>query len=169
MFSNINSDKDALLQLILVGQPELGDMIAQPELRQFAQRIASQYHVPQLDPSETWEYLKHRIEAVGGDPAVFPEEVAREIQEATNGVPRLINVLAELALVTAFAQDEFVVSPAMIKSIIPNITRFGAFNGPRPGAAKSASTEAEPPNGGLKAVPSDGDGVGRPVGGAIKS
>lgn len=137
MFSNINSDKDALLQLILVGQPELGDMIAKPELRQFAQRIASQYHVPQLSAPETWEYLKHRIISVGGDPVVFSAEVSREIQQATNGVPRLINVLAELALVTAFAQDKHVVSVEMIRSIIPNITRFGAFK-----AADAVAPEA---------------------------
>jgi len=68
MFSNINSDKDDLIQLMLVGQPELGEMISKPELRQFAQRIAALYHIPNLTILEVCEYIRHRIAEVGGEP-----------------------------------------------------------------------------------------------------
>ncbi len=130
MFSNINSDKDELLQIILVGQPELGDLISRPEHRQFAQRISAQYHVPSLSEAETGEYLRHRVSVVGGNPRIFRPAVAHEIFEATRGVPRLINVVAELALVTAYARGRRLVSPAMVQSIIPQIARFGAFKLP---------------------------------------
>lgn len=138
MFSNINSDKDELLQIILVGQPELGDLISRPEHRQFAQRISAQYHVPSLTESETGEYLRHRVTAVGGNPRIFRPAVAREIHAATRGVPRLINVVAELALVTAYARGRQLVSPSMVQSIVPQIARFGAFTLPNPGAQAAA-------------------------------
>lgn len=127
MFSNINSDKDVLLQLMLVGQPELGEIISKPELRQFAQRIASFYHIPNLTILEVCEYIRHRIVEVGGDPGMFTFSACRLIKDTSGGTPRLINVIAELALVHCFSNDQKTVTPEVVNAIIPHVTRFGAF------------------------------------------
>jgi type II secretory pathway predicted ATPase ExeA len=127
MFSNINSDKDELLQLILVGQPELGEMVSRPELKQFAQRIASLYHVPNLSAAETKAYIKHRIAEAGGNPGIFTTLACQLVYKTSQGTPRLINVIADLALVHCFSRNRRQVSRNIILEIIPYLTRFGAF------------------------------------------
>lgn len=130
MFTNINADKNELLQLLLVGQPELGDLVARAEHRQFAQRIAAQFHLPNLTMEETKAYIRSRLEAAGGRSGIITIPAANAIYRATRGVPRLINVLAEYALVTAYGQGRKRVSRAMIEDIVPQISRFGAFVAP---------------------------------------
>ena len=68
MFSNINADKDELLQLVLVGQPELRDLISQPRLAQFAQRVAAEYHLPGMSAASVAAYIDHRLKVAGRDP-----------------------------------------------------------------------------------------------------
>ncbi len=109
MLSNINVDKHQVLQLVLVGQPELRNMLRREELRQFAQRISVDYHIRPLDATETEEYVRHRLQVAGGNEEIFQPETFSLIQENTSGVPRLINILCDTALVYAFgAQQEFV-------------------------------------------------------------
>jgi type II secretory pathway predicted ATPase ExeA len=105
MLSNVNSEADHLLQLILVGQPELRALLMRPELRQFVQRIAVDYHLQPLQVDDTTSYIRHRIGIAGGNPYLFDEEACAAVHFFARGIPRLINALADYALVFAFADD----------------------------------------------------------------
>ncbi|WP_299681718.1 AAA family ATPase [uncultured Roseobacter sp.] len=106
MLTNINSGKDELLQIILVGQPELRHIISQPELRQFAQRVTVTYHIDPFDLRETRDYVRHRLQHVGGTGDEITSGAVRHIFEETGGIPRMINKLCDLALVYASAADQ---------------------------------------------------------------
>ena len=90
MLSNINANKDQIVQLILIGQPNLKEMLRAPELVQFAQRIAVEYHLDVLSLQETWKYIKHRISVAGGDPALFDAAACAAIHFYTQGTDLLI-------------------------------------------------------------------------------
>ncbi len=105
MLTNVNSDKDQILQLLLVGQPELNDKLRQPELRQFAQRISSGFHLTPLEFRDTREYIHHRISVAGGAPGIFDDMACGAVHYQTKGVPRLINTLCDAALVYGFAEE----------------------------------------------------------------
>ena len=103
MLSNVNSEADHLLQLILVGQPELRALLQRPEIRQFVQRIAIDYHLEPLSAEETGFYIQHRLEVAGASPHLFTEEAQAIVQYFAKGIPRLINSLCDYALVFAYA------------------------------------------------------------------
>ena len=105
MLSNVNSEADHLLQLILVGQPELRALLMRPELRQFVQRIAVDYPLQPLQVDDTTAYIRHRIGIAGGSPYLFDDEACAAVHFFARGIPRLINALADYALVFAFADD----------------------------------------------------------------
>jgi type II secretory pathway predicted ATPase ExeA len=105
MFTNINSNKDELLQLILVGQPELRAMIHRPDLTQFAQRVAASFHLTAMDAATVRHYIAHRLKVVGGG-NIFSLAATDLIHEATGGVPRLVNQLCDLAMVYAFTAEQ---------------------------------------------------------------
>src|SRR5206468_7439289 len=93
MISNINADKFQILQLIMVGQPQLRDLLLAPKLHQFAQRISSDFHLRPLDPREVSNYIGFRLRAVGANRAIFTEEACTLLGMASGGIPRMINVL----------------------------------------------------------------------------
>ena len=101
MLTNINSGKDELLQMILVGQPELRDIIRRPSLRQFAQRVTATYHIDPMDLTTTRAYIRHRLTHAGGSGEEITTGAMRHIFEESEGVPRVINKLCDLALVYA--------------------------------------------------------------------
>ncbi|RMG28434.1 MAG: hypothetical protein D6721_08405 [Gammaproteobacteria bacterium] len=105
MLSNINADKDQVLQIILVGQPELREKLRRPELVQFAQRITVDYHLTALDEHETRELIRHRLQVAGGAPDLFTDAACSAVHRYSGGVPRLINLLCDLALVYGFADQ----------------------------------------------------------------
>ena len=106
MLSNVNTEKGLLLQTILVGQPELWDILRRSELRQFAQRISYDYHLGPLESSEVvGEYIMHRIRAVGGNEELFDADTYPVIYKTTRGIPRLINLLCDTALIYGFAKQ----------------------------------------------------------------
>ena len=104
MLSNINTDKDQVLQIILVGQPGLRDKLRRPELEQFAQRIAVDYHLEPLNPEEAHNYIRHRLKVAGGDPDIFTKDASDAVYRHSGGTPRLINLLCESALVYGYAE-----------------------------------------------------------------
>lgn len=118
MLTNINSNKDELLQLILVGQPELRDMIALPELRQFAQRVTAAYHIKPFDEETTRAYIIHRLKHVGGTGKEIADGVIKKIFFETEGIPRLINKFCDLALVYASQNEDNVVREELINEMI---------------------------------------------------
>ena len=105
LLTNLETATQKLLQIILLGQPELRDMLARPELRQLAQRITARYHLTPLDVDETEAYLRHRLAVAGSMRFPFTKLAVRKIHDHANGVPRLINVVADRALVGGYAQD----------------------------------------------------------------
>ncbi len=118
MLSNVNLGKDLVLQIILVGQPELLEMLKQPELRQFAQRITVDCHLTSLSCQETIDYIRHRLASVGGRPDLFNKPAGVAVHYFTQGVPRLINLVCDRALVYGFAEDRETIDLEIISSII---------------------------------------------------
>ena len=106
MLSNINANKDQLLQLILVGQPSLREILRLPELHQFAQRIAVAFNLKTLSLEETWQYIRHRLEVAGGDPNLFDTKACAAVYYYTQGTPRLVNVLCDTALVYGYGEQK---------------------------------------------------------------
>lgn len=139
MLSNINADKDQLLQVILVGQAGLRDLLRQPDLRQFAQRIAVDYHLDPLDRHETHAYIRHRIAVAGGNDAqLFDDAACDAVYKHSQGVPRLINLLCDTALVYGFGAQKPRIGAPIVEEVAADKTQGGLF----PSAARAA---AEPP------------------------
>jgi type II secretory pathway predicted ATPase ExeA len=105
LLSNINADKDLLLQIILVGQPELLEKLRRPELCQFAQRISVSYHLAPLTCAETLHYITHRLRVAGTTAPIFNDMAVGGIQYFSGGVPRLINSICDMAMVYAYADQ----------------------------------------------------------------
>lgn len=118
MLTNINSGRDELVQLILVGQPELRATILRPRLQQFAQRVVAAFHLTPLAREDVRGYVTCRLENVGGDGSVFSDEAIDEIYQFTDGVPRLINKLAEFCLVYGAINEEMPISPATVRQVV---------------------------------------------------
>lgn len=127
MLSNMNADGDDLLQLVLVGQPQLRDLLRRPELAQFVQRISSDFHLTALDADEVEAYINHRLQTAGAQWRIFPPQTARRIAEATRGVPRLINVLCDLCLVYGFAADQKVIGEDLLSEFLSGARQRGIY------------------------------------------
>ncbi|WP_425092273.1 ExeA family protein [Tropicimonas sp. S265A] len=118
MLTNINSNKDELIQLILIGQPQLRAKILDPELQQFAQRISAFYHIPALDREMMGEYVAHRMKHAGGNGEEFMEEALDRIYQASEGVPRLVNKLCDFALLYTATEGERLVTPKAVDEVL---------------------------------------------------
>ncbi len=127
MLSNINANKQLILQLMLVGQPELRNMLRRPELEQFAQRIAIDFHLSPLDLQGTSEYIKHRLAVAGGDPNIFEASACVTVHYYTRGVPRLINVLCDTALVCGFADEKATIDADLVHDVVRDKIIGGLF------------------------------------------
>ena len=118
LLSNVNSETDLVLQILLVGQPELRDKLARPELRQFAQRVSVDSHLRPLDQNETRAYIRHRLTVAGGNPNLFLPEAIELVYARTNGIPRLINQLCDYALVYAFADGRKHIDSELVSQVL---------------------------------------------------
>ena len=136
MFTNINSNKDELLQLILVGQPELRDIVRRPELRQFAQRVSSAYHLTAMDRDTVRAYITHRLEAAGGSGDLFTQTAASLIHEVTGGVPRLVNQLCDFAMVYAYSRNIRKVTETTVQHVLDDGIFFARGLQEAPSAAR---------------------------------
>ncbi|MFZ1346650.1 MAG: AAA family ATPase [Tabrizicola sp.] len=126
MFININSGKDEVLQLVLIGQPELRDLVSRPSMRQFAQRVAASYHLTAMDLKTVRGYIPHRLKVAGCDRRIFSTTAVNLIHEVTGGVPRLVNQLCDLSLVYAFTKGKQVVSLATVQQVLDDGVYFSA-------------------------------------------
>lgn len=118
MFTNINANKDELLQLVLVGQPELRDMIRQPNLRQFAQRVSSAFHLTAMDIRTVRAYISHRLKVAGAASEIFHLSARDLVFEASGGVPRLVNQLCDLAMVYAFTKGNKTITRLTVQQVL---------------------------------------------------
>ena len=123
MLTNINTGKDEVVQLLLIGQPELREMISHPGLEQLAQRIAVSFHLEPLDEETTNAFIIHRLRVVGGSGAEFSSEARTFVHQVTRGVPRLINQFCDMALLYAWSQETAVVT----KDILSHVLRDNVF------------------------------------------
>jgi general secretion pathway protein A len=118
MLTNINSNKDELLQLILMGQPELREMITRHELRQFAQRVTASFHIPNMDLVTTENYVRHRLCHAGGSGEEFTDGAIARIHAHSRGIPRLVNKLADFAMVYAVTSEKSVIDEDIVDEVL---------------------------------------------------
>ena len=117
LLTNLETNSKKLLQIILIGQPELKDVFLKPELEQLAQRVTARYHIGPLSTREVDRYIRHRIFIAGGpQAALFDKQAVKTLHRVTRGVPRLINTVADRALLAAYSQSHAQVSAKEIKA-----------------------------------------------------
>jgi type II secretory pathway predicted ATPase ExeA len=126
MLTNINSGKDEILQLVLVGQPELREMVLEPSLRQLAQRIAASFHLLPMDEKSVLELIQFRLQAAGGTGAEITPAAVKTIHRVTHGVPRLVNQLCDMALLYAWSMDNHHVDEHVVQSVLDDGVFFAA-------------------------------------------
>ncbi len=114
LLTNLETATQKLLQIVLLGQPELRTLLARPELRQLAQRITARYHLLPLDLTETEAYLRHRWRVAGGTRFPFDAGAVRRLHARAGGVPRLLNVIAERALLAGYARDALTIDHRLV-------------------------------------------------------
>ncbi|MCU7842493.1 MAG: AAA family ATPase [Candidatus Thiodiazotropha sp. (ex Monitilora ramsayi)] len=117
LLTNLETEKQKLMQIILVGQPELKSVLEQPQLRQLAQRITARYHLTPLSADETQEYVQHRLSVAGMNDQLFDSAALRTLFKLTGGVPRLVNVLSSRAMMAAYAADTKTISARLLKRV----------------------------------------------------
>ncbi len=115
LLTNLETNEKKLLQLVLIGQPELADMLASRELRQLSQRVTARYHLETLTRAETGNYIAHRLKVAGFQGPLFSNSALRSVYRATGGVPRLINVLCERCMLGAYVSESRAVDAAIVK------------------------------------------------------
>lgn len=123
MLTNINANKDELLQLVLVGQPELRDTIRRPELRQFAQRVVANFHLTGMDQATVSAYISHRLKVAGGRGNEFTKQACERVWEVSRGIPRLVNQICDFAMVYAATAKE----PLVLSSVVDQVVSDGVF------------------------------------------
>lgn len=145
MFTNINANKDELLQLVLVGQPELRDIIRQPDLRQFAQRVSAAFHLTAMDGPTVRAYIRHRLSVAGAKHDIFSSQAATLIHEATGGVPRLVNQLCDFAMVYAYTNGKRKISLRTVQNVLDDGVFFaGAAVEPLPHFSRAQGENRNP-------------------------
>lgn len=115
LLTNLETPKEKLLRIMLVGQPELSQLLARPDLRQLSSRISARYHLMPLSPQETREYIHHRLKIAGAKTAIFTPKALDLIQRYSKGIPRQINILCDRALLGAYAAQSYVVTPGILR------------------------------------------------------
>lgn len=121
LLTNLETTKDKLLQIILVGQPELRTLLARRDLRQLAQRITARYHLIPLSLAETQAYVDHRLKVAGAQRTLFTKGAVRQVHRFAAGVPRLVNVICDRALLAAYSQDVVSVTASMVRATVADL------------------------------------------------
>src|SRR5580704_14143081 len=129
LLTNLETNKQKLLQIILIGQPELRDLLARNELRQLAQRVTGRYHLHPLSTAETAAYVRHRLRVAGATSDIFSTFALSELYHLSGGVPRVINVVADRALLGAYTQDRHRVTSGLVRVAAAEV--FGRRFAPR--------------------------------------
>jgi len=129
LLTNLETNTQKLLQIILIGQPELRDLLARNELRQLAQRVTGRYHLHPLSASETGAYVRHRLRVSGATSDIFSNMALAELFHLSGGVPRVINVVADRALLGAYTQDRHRVTTGLVRHAAAEV--FGRRFAPR--------------------------------------
>ena len=122
MLSNLETEKEKLFQIILVGQPELKDKLRSPNLRQLQQRIGVRYHILPLEKNEVTDYVKHRLYIAGSNGSVtFTEDAIEKLYGYSGGIPRLINIISDKALLLGFVLETYDIDEKIIEQSINEV------------------------------------------------
>ncbi len=128
MLSNLETDDAKLLQIILVGQPELKKVLARPELRQLRQRISISCHIQPITRAETEDYIFHRLEVAGNrDAVVFEEGTIDAVYNFSRGIPRLINIVCDFLMLSAFVEETRRISSDLVREVIGELETENRF------------------------------------------
>jgi general secretion pathway protein A len=128
MLSNLETEKSKLLQIVLVGQPNLRDKLTSPELEQLRQRITVSYHLMPLEADETANYINHRLRrAAIGAPVEFPREATDAIHARSRGVPRIVNVICDAALVFGYAEERRTIDLGLVQEVLGELEATGVL------------------------------------------
>ena len=115
LLTNLETTREKLLQIILVGQPELRDLLARDDLRQLSQRITARYHIEPINHAETAAYIRHRLQVCDGNTSLFTNTAIELIFKLSNGVPRVINVLSDRAMLGAFVEGKRMIDASIVQ------------------------------------------------------
>jgi len=121
LLSGVETHKEKVLHVILVGQPQLNEMLETPELEQLLQRVSLRYHIMALEEEDVGQYIKHRLHVAGDEGKIFKPDVFPLIYKYTGGIPRLINTLCDTALTCAYAENVHSVSEAILNAAIEEL------------------------------------------------
>ena len=121
LLSNFETSKEKLLQILLVGQPELAVRLNSPELRQFKQRVMLRHHLRALSLQECWEYVMHRLKVAGGDRSILAPSALETIYSYSGGIPRVINVLCDNALLMGYAIGRKEIDAEIIREVAEDL------------------------------------------------
>jgi putative secretion ATPase (PEP-CTERM system associated) len=155
MLSNLETEKSKLIQIVLVGQPDLRDALEDPTLEQLRQRVTVRYHIDPLDPPETSLYINHRLKrAAIGAPLEFPSDVTSVVHARSGGVPRLINVICDAVLLCGYAEESHQIDLPLVRSAIDELesssvlrrSNGASSNGNGASSVKSSVPAMPPPN-----------------------
>lgn len=133
LLSNLETPTSKLIQIMLVGQPELQDLVDQPELRQLRQRIALRHHLRPFDAAEVAEYVQERLAKAGyTGRGIFKRKAIKELYEITGGTPRMINNICDGAMLLGYARQESTLGPEAIREVAHDLGLVGkdAVEGP---------------------------------------
>jgi len=144
MLSNVNADKDQVLQVFLVGQAGLRNLLRRPDLEQFAQRISVDYHLEPLNAQETHDYIRHRLTVAGGDPELFDEGATDAVFHNSGGVPRIINLLCDTTLVFGYAEQAKRITAELVEEVAREKRKGGLFRTTQQADTQDATESGAP-------------------------
>ena len=125
MLSNLETEKDKLIQIVLVGQPELNHRLSLYNLRQLQQRIMVRYHIPPLEESEIREYINHRLNTVNPSHRIkFNDGAMQIITDFSKGTPRLINIICDRALLAGFVAETHAIDADIINKCVEELYSY---------------------------------------------
>lgn len=129
LLTNLETETEKLLQIVLIGQPELRDLLQRRDLRQLSQRVTARYHLDSLDAEETAEYIDHRLRVAGAMRNPFSNRALHTLHRRAKGVPRLINIIAERSLLAAYSLEKDRISPRLVDAaadeVLPSRRQWG--------------------------------------------
>jgi len=125
MLSNVNAQKEHLLHLVLVGQPQLRTLLASPGLEQLVQRISVSYHLDRLSPKDAKAYVSHRLHVAGATDRIFSPQAMKILIGASGGVPRIINTLCDLAMVYGYSGGKKLIDARIARAVLEDREKMG--------------------------------------------
>src|SRR5210317_2239319 len=129
MLSNLEAEKSHLIQIILVGQPELRNKLQRNDLKQFAQRVSSHYHINGLNKVEVNNYIRYRLKVgEANNPDIFKKDAIELIYQHSLGIPRIINVICDTALVYGYADGQKIIDKNLVETVIKEREESGIFS-----------------------------------------